>query len=194
MARILPYQYEPEYSSGEEFEFESENDTEPTEESVSIDGTIRAGNTTWCCCGWCNVMPTEKESVCCQELRILSNLTEDLPCITSHESFLPVCLNRDVLWTALVSLHDRENAGLPNRDEAPNRSLRYAAYRQFTWWVHGYLGKKIHRVIPSCAVTKIRERYPEPSGVYIGYKAGDDDDDSDFDEDIALAWRDFQNL
>ena len=29
------------------------------------------------------------------------------------------------------------------------RSYRYAAYRQFTWWVHGWLGKKVRRVIPA---------------------------------------------
>ena len=44
-----------------------------------------------------------------------------LSCITEHESFNAVCLNRDVLWTALVSLHDRESAGLPDREHVPNR-------------------------------------------------------------------------
>ena len=43
------------------------------------------------------------------------------PCITEHESFQAVCLNIDVLWTALVSLHDRESAGLPDRKQVPNR-------------------------------------------------------------------------
>ena len=44
-----------------------------------------------------------------------------LSCITEHESFNAVCLNRDVLWTALVSLHGRESAGLPDREHVPNR-------------------------------------------------------------------------
>ena len=45
----------------------------------------------------------------------------DLPCVTEHSSFNAVCLNRDVLWTALVSLHDRESAGLPDRQQVSNR-------------------------------------------------------------------------
>lgn len=45
----------------------------------------------------------------------------DLPCVTEHSSFHAVCLNRDVLWTALVSLHDRESAGLPDRQQVSNR-------------------------------------------------------------------------
>ena len=44
-----------------------------------------------------------------------------LTCITQHESFRAVCLNEDVLWTALASLHDRESAGLPDRQQVPNR-------------------------------------------------------------------------
>ena len=44
-----------------------------------------------------------------------------LTCITQHESFQAVCLNEDVLWTALASLHDRESAGLPDRQQLPNR-------------------------------------------------------------------------
>ena len=44
-----------------------------------------------------------------------------LPSITEHESLNAVCLNRDMLWTALVSLHDRESVGLPDREHVPNR-------------------------------------------------------------------------
>lgn len=35
---------------------------------------------------------------------------ERLSCITEHKSFPAVCLNREVLWIDLVSLHDRERA------------------------------------------------------------------------------------
>lgn len=117
----------------------------------------------------------------------------DLPCVTEHSSFHAVCLNRDVLWTALVSLHDRESAGLPDRQQVSNRSFRYAAYRQFTWWVHGHLGRKIRRVIPSCAVKKIRNAFPADSNVYTGYLEGDDDD-SAHDSELEQAWRDFLNI
>lgn len=50
------------------------------------------------------------------------------------------------------------------------RTWRLAAYRQFTWWVHGILGKKRRRAIPSCVVHAIRKRFPEESGDYVGFK------------------------
>ena len=45
-------------------------------------------------------------------------------------------VDTDVLWKALVSVHDRVYAHLPPHDNAPNKSYRYASYRQFTWWIH----------------------------------------------------------
>ena len=74
------------------------------------------------------------------------------------------------------------------------KSFRYAGYRQFTWWAHGYLGKKIRRVIPSCAVKIIRNTFAAEDGIYTGYLPGDDDDDSAFDSELEQAWRDFLNI
>ena len=51
-----------------------------------------------------------------------------------------------------------------------NRSLRYAAYRIFTWWVHNRLGKGVRKVIPSCAVWTIRDTFPEESGIYVPFQ------------------------
>ena len=42
-----------------------------------------------------------------------------------------------------------------------NRSLRYAGYRQYTWWVHNRLGRGVRKAISSCAIWAIRDAYPE---------------------------------
>ncbi|XP_068671269.1 P2X purinoceptor 7-like [Montipora capricornis] len=197
---IQPYQFEPEYSSSEENAKEDssgpeEQEIDSLEPNCESERVSRQENASWCVCGRCSIMSSEVECICCQELAFLSKLVKGLTCITEHESFEAVCLNRDVLWTALVSLHDRESAGLPERQQVSNRSFRYSAYRQFTWWVHGYLGKGIWRVIPSCAVKKIRSEFPSEDEIYSSYNPGDDDDDdSDFDSDIQQAWRDFLNI
>ena len=56
------------------------------------------------------------------------------------------------------------------------RSMRLAAYRTYTLWVHGRLGQRQRRVIPSCVVNLIRLKYLEldPSS-YVGFEAVDDD-------------------
>ena len=60
------------------------------------------------------------------------------------------------------------------------RTLRLAAYRQFTWWINTKLGKSVRLVIPSCAVWKIRDTYPEQDGNYVGFKDAEDENDFPF--------------
>lgn len=55
--------------------------------------------------------------------------------------------------------------------------------------MHGWLGRRVRRVIPSCAVNKIRNVYSEPSGIYTGFEY-EDNDRAEVDE----AWRDFNNI
>lgn len=50
------------------------------------------------------------------------------------------------------------------------RSLRYAAYGQFCWWIHARLGKGVRRIIPVCVVKKIRGEYQVQIVVIQGFK------------------------
>ena len=54
--------------------------------------------------------------------------------------------------------------------------MRLVAYRQYTWWIHGHLGRRIRIAIPSCAVSAIRDVYPEADpGTYRGFEEVDKD-------------------
>ena len=55
-----------------------------------------------CHCGHCNIMPTSGECICCCEVdKVVSKMEETgASCITEHEGFGAVCLNRWVLQTA----------------------------------------------------------------------------------------------
>lgn len=63
---IQPYAFEPRREIFEEnSDSESSNDSEEME---SDQNEMRAGNVSWCTCQQCRVMPTEQESICCQEM------------------------------------------------------------------------------------------------------------------------------
>lgn len=68
-------------------------------------GRHRAQETWWCTCSRCEGMPTEVESVCCNEWAIemppfevveAAGERTECSCVTRHEGFLPL-LSRSVL-------------------------------------------------------------------------------------------------
>ena len=67
-------------------------------------------------------MPTQSESICCQEIEQINSLLED-PCIaeawiTRHTDFSSVCLCRTVLTVSLFAhLHRYESAAEVPADE-----------------------------------------------------------------------------
>lgn len=63
------------------------------------------------------------------------------------------------------------------------RNYRYAAYRQFTWWVHDRLGKYVRRVIPACVVKEIRAAFPDSQGNYTGFRTPDESY-----SEVDLSW------
>ena len=60
------------------------------------------------------------------------------------------------------------------------RSLRYATYQQFCWFVHARLGRGVRRLIHSCVVNAIWEKYPNENGQYTAFKDGEEASKIDF--------------
>ena len=56
------------------------------------------------------------------------------------------------------------------------RALRFAGYKQYTFWVHNYLGKGVRKVIPSCAVWKIRNNYKSEDDNYVPFMESKEDE------------------
>ena len=54
-----------------------------------------------------------------------------------------------------------------------SENYRRSAYKQYTYWVQGHLGKTGRIPLPSCAINKIRTTYPSDS--YTLFKWWDDE-------------------
>ena len=116
----------------------------------------QVGAPDWCVCGKCHPMSQEIENKCCKLKK----------CITLSSRFTKLCLDPDVLELCIKNSSDIRN----DREDSSTRAFRKAAYRQFILARYGRLGKGNRRVCPSCVVTKIRERYPSITGIYMGNK------------------------
>lgn len=136
-------------------------------------------------------MPTAIECICCTEIEQITNtmeqFTANIQCITEHAGFEAVCLNVWVLQAAFFSYRQQYGTqdvqGQPLNEYVPDshvytvqnivliytyRQYRFTAYRQLTGWCWGWLGRKVRVVLPSCAVTAIRKKFP--SQQYTGFQ------------------------
>lgn len=87
-------------------------------------------------------------------------------CVTTTEPFETIVLDRDVLSVAIVN---RSDNFADEPDYSPS-SYTKAAYHQWIMWQIGCTGRDNRRVVPSCVVWAVRNRYPAPDGIYLGYR------------------------
>ena len=88
-------------------------------------------------------------------------------CICSHEDFLKLLdpfvlqVNLKIIWSCGV--YETETK------EASNNNLRYSAYRSLHAWLDN--NKKIggRKALPSCIVSYVKLKYPDPDGQYTGF-------------------------
>ena len=101
-------------------------------------------------------MASERENVCCR------NNSKN----HEHLEFQQLVLDEKVLELAMKGNADWLSYNF-NPDE--NSSWRYTAYQQYTLWYWGYLRRGNRKVIPSCIVNVIRERFLDKNGNYRGF-------------------------
>ena len=119
--KIVPYLFEPvsvsNYSDPDTSSSEPETDIR-----VQASFTEWLRGTSWCEGAKCAPMSSGVECQCCKEMEGVVECVagnESHQCITDHKQFEVVCLNKDVLYTALVMMNmirgDPVSLSLPNR-------------------------------------------------------------------------------
>ena len=132
---ILQYQFDPlDHSSHNEAL--PENRKTPDTASRS-DVQMRVGKTNWCICRHCKPMDSEEERK--------KTMHTTLRSVSLCENFMSVCLHKEVLKVTLGGLNSLRGDGMI----IENRSMRYAGYSIFTWWVHNWLCRGVQKAIPS---------------------------------------------
>lgn len=115
----------------------------------------------WCVCRNCRNMPTLLEQKCCQQ--------QPQNCMSLLPHFELYILQEGALrlarriWNDLRAEVDGQEMG------ESNRQFCYMAYRTFVVWQYGILGPGNRIVIPSCCVWRIRDSFPDPNGIYVGF-------------------------
>ena len=143
LSRMYMYELERDISTCSDESEVSDFDKNVSEECS--EDNVRLGILDWSKTGNCLVAKREIDCLCCFEVHALNSKfdTENISCIIQSEEFKMLCTSEIVLKNVLTSLHEFRGDHL----EDPNRSLRYAVYKQFIRWVFTHLGKGNRRVI-----------------------------------------------
>lgn len=103
----------------------------------------------WCTCLKCRDMPKKVERICCGRP-------------ANH------CQSQSLSVLTVAQMFRQNDLTLPLEKDY-NKGKRHAAYRQFVRWHYGRLGVRVRKVIPSCCVWAIRDKYPDQYGQYVGF-------------------------
>lgn len=114
----------------------------------------------WCSCQSCREMPSDVEKVCCGK-------SPD-SCISRLPAFQVLILEVKVL---VLAIRSKKTVIVLNQD-VDQRANRHQSYRRYTLLKHGCLGAGVRKVIPSCCVWRIRDRFPDRFGQYTGFVPG----------------------
>lgn len=151
-----------------EFSQPTETDDIPNSES-----SVLKLKDTFCECGNC-VDSNAKEAVCCTSRDELQELiTQPHHCITETYLFEGL-LSQGLEYTRFIhasSIKDPKKRNNYLNTPLTDSLKRHLLYRNFVIMANrGHpLGKNNRVVIPSCVVSKIRDKYPEEDNSYHGF-------------------------
>ena len=148
MKTFNPYLYEPDKDVSTCSYESNVSDFDKNKSKECLEDNVRVGDLDWCKCWNCLVGKGEIDCLCCFEIDVLNSKfdTGNISYIIQSKEFGMLCMSETVLKNVLTGVCETRGDHLENTFS--NRLLRYAAYKQFIWWVFKQLGKGNRRIIP----------------------------------------------
>ena len=129
----------------------------------------------WFKCGQCSPC-ISTDAVCCHDRpEVMDSMGFDKRCITDEMFFKTHLLSEEGLqYNRLILASMIKNNASRQKyldREFDNTLRRHLCYRNFLVFVNKGqpLGKNNRVVLPQCVVEKIRNKYPDPDGIYTGF-------------------------
>ena len=106
---IQPFCFEPVYSASEISEHmntsEEHMDSDKSEQHVESESSMNSMD--WCICKHCSLDRNITDKICCRNPMILpDDKFTDVYCITETETFILVCLNKEILRTSMATWNE----------------------------------------------------------------------------------------
>lgn len=137
----------------------------------------------------CVAMPLQLENRCCR--------TEDLSNTHIPDFNSTTCITETDIMKVILSpehiqadwMYDQRYLGKRGQSimfhNMTLKNYRYHAYRCYIFYIYGLLGRYNRKVIPSCVVNFIRQKWPDPMNNYVGFLAAETDDNDELNEVIG---------
>lgn len=96
------------------------------------------------------------------------------------DGFYTHCEQEPCNWSSLghniVETVRAENTSTTVDGAMANKSYQFAAYQMYARVKYGYLGKGNRKPLPLCVTNGIRENFPDPKSVYVGFQLVNDEE------------------
>lgn len=126
----------------------------------------------WCRCEECAAVHSkDQHNYCCNESDAITDVRQEMSCITKTTRFMEVVENKDIL-KLLRYTYAKGNSKYLERN-LDNRQYRHLCYKFFVFLINCHSSVNMTRyILPSCVIKRIRELYPEFKNTYTGFKEG----------------------
>lgn len=99
-----------------------------------------------------------------------SSFQKEVTCVTQIDELRNIVLHPTNLFSTLVLWANNSYQSYPDIEKLESNQLRFASYKNVTYYLRGPLKQKNRKPLPKCVVGLIRARFPDPNNDYTGFQ------------------------